>query len=53
MRDVLRACISANLAILTIRKALAQGKADSSGLTSEIGKPYHAWWIVPSVRAVS
>ncbi|KAI9880490.1 MAG: hypothetical protein M1830_002842 [Pleopsidium flavum] len=62
IKDVLRACIAASIAISTVRKALSEmgvkkgERLDLSGrLKVDIpvtGKGYHDWWIVPKISVL-
>lgn len=53
-KNVVRACIAANIAVATARRGLmaSRGKSAEDVLRVEIPDPvknYHAWWLVPSV----
>ena len=68
VKDVLRGCIAAGIAISTVKKALdasggevgngkgPEGNVDLSGrLKVEVpdaGKRYHDWWVVPKISAL-
>jgi hypothetical protein len=54
VKDVLRACITANIMVATAKKALANaGSKNAHDMLKieigESGKGYHAWWIVPKI----
>jgi len=56
VKNVLRSCIGANIAIAAAKKAVAKaGKfSGAEKLNVEIGgsgKSYHSWWIVPKIEA--
>ena len=58
VKNVLRACIAANIAVATARKAVlnAGNTSMKSVLKAEMvesGKGYHAWWIIPRILAKS
>ena len=56
MKNVIRACITANIMIATLKKAIsnAASKDAQDILKVELAKShelYHAWWIVPRILA--
>ena len=58
VKNVLKSCIAANVAVATSKRVLADAET-SSKLGErlkvemvEIGKSYHAWWIVPKITAI-
>ena len=56
MKNVIRACITANIMIATLKKAIsnAASKDVRELLKVELAKSnelYHAWWIVPRILA--
>lgn len=58
VKDVLRACIAANIAVATARKAVTNAGTRSvkdvlKAEMVESGKGYHAWWIIPRISAKS
>ena len=54
VRNVLRACIAANIIVATAKKAMVNAGSKSAkdllkmGMTQN-GKGYHAWWAVPQI----
>lgn len=56
VKNVMRACINANIVVSTAKKALANaGTRDARDVlkveTVESVKGYHPWWIVPKISA--
>lgn len=58
VKNVLRACITANIMIATAKKALANAGSGSKNVQdvlkveiAESGQGYHAWWIVPKISS--
>lgn len=56
VKNVLRACITANIMVATAKKAVAKAGSGSirhvlSVELVESGKGYHPWWIVPRITA--
>ena len=56
MKNVVKSCIAANVAVATAKKAMAS--ADLGNMAEKVkveipesGKSYHAWWIVPKITA--
>lgn len=54
VKNVLRACITANIVVATAKKALTSAGSKSARDMlkvdiGESGKGYHAWWIVPKM----
>ena len=56
VKNVMRACINANIVVSTAKKALANaGTGDARDVLKvemvESAKGYHPWWIVPKISA--
>ena len=56
VKDILRSCITANIAVAAAKKALTNAglRTIQDALKVEIpdsGKGYHPWWVVPRVTA--
>lgn len=54
VRDVVRACITGNIAVATAKKGLANlGKKEAKDIFTvmipEKENRHHAWWVVPSI----
>jgi len=57
VKNVLRACITANIMVATAKKTVANAGSKNirDALSVKIpdsGKGYHPWWIVPRITAV-
>lgn len=54
VRDVVRACITGNIAVATVKKGLTnsspkEAKDVFTVMMPEKEKRHHAWWVVPSI----
>lgn len=54
VRDVIRACITGNIAVATVKRGLTNSSTKEvkdvfTVMMPEKEKRHHAWWVVPSI----